>query len=354
MELARQETFQKVVVEDDGLVGRPFRQGWWGDSGPVFRAVKESDGTVRFLCSSSAIFFRRRRIAETFRKLGTVLGACQGFVSLHHLQVLRRQRAIRQSAKPLLGRGLKEGQARCLLRLDDFPSPYARSEDFLTLHQIAVEYRLPYLLAVTPFPEQPGRPRQLTDEELGILRRCAQQGAEYALHGFSHRSRYRNYASELLALPIDRLQRALDMATACFSAKGLKMTGFVAPFNSYDPYTLEVLAQRFPLLCGGPESVFAWGYRAGPSFFMQSVYVPSYRYVYDLDQHGLRRLDRMIAQADGLIIPITLHWANEAATGCKTFRALCSRLANRTIAWGQFLSLTEWTRSIACIEHTTD
>jgi hypothetical protein len=118
----------------------------------------------------------------------------------------------------------------------------------------------------------------------------------------------------------------------------LQTVGFVAPYNGYDPLTIGVLAERFALICGGPESVVALGYRNGPSFLMQSVYVPSYRGAYEVDLNRLERFDRLTAGADGLTIPVTLHWANQVRDGFRAFRALCERLRGRTDNWSGFVS----------------
>jgi hypothetical protein len=71
---------------------------------------------------------------------------------------------------------------------------------------------------------------------------------------------------------------------------------------------------------------------------MQSLYVPSYRGAYDVDANRLARFDRLIAGGDGLIIPVTLHWANEVRDGFRGFRALCERLRGRTRTWRELVS----------------
>jgi hypothetical protein len=99
-----------------------------------------------------------------------------------------------------------------------------------------------------------------------------------------------------------------------------------------------VLAERYRLICGGPESILAVGYRAGPAFLLQSLYVPSYREAYDVTLKEPARFDRTIAEAVGLTIPVTLHWANEVRDGFRAFRALCDRLRGRTRRWSELIA----------------
>lgn len=335
----------KVIVDDDGLAGRPFRQGTFGCGAHDFRARREAHDVVRLVCSSSSIVFPSRPYSAPFRKLLAIVGAIRDAQPLNHLQVVRQQQRIRRSAATALSVTRRAEKCKFLLRVDDFPSPFVVSDEFLRFHEMAAEHGLPYLLGVTPFFGR-DEGRNLSEREIHILHRCSSEGTELALHGFSHRSRYRNYASELLSMPVGLLREELDRAEAYLRSKGLTTIGFVAPYNGYDPLTVAVLAERYSLLCGGPESVAALGRRAGPSFLMQSLYVPSYRDVYDIELRQLGRFDRLIAEADGLILPVTLHWANEARGGFRTFRALCARLSGRTLRWSDFLSRAAWVRSL--------
>ena len=336
----------RVVVTDETLIGLPFRRGPHR-AGQDFRAWQDHQHIVHLACTSSSVILRRRPLIEAFRKARGILGAGVDWTSVDQLQVVRHQKRIRRLASRALGLDEPEPPARFLLRVDDFPSPLFPSEQFLAFHEIAAAHGLPYLLAVTPFLERETGRVGLLDAELKILHRAVREGAELALHGFTHRSRYRNYASELLSMPAPTLRRELERAENYLREQGLRTTGFVAPFNSYDPFNVSVLAERYELLCGGPESVTAIGYRLGPSFFMQRLYVPSYRFAYDVQRQGLGRFDQLIGEAGGLIVPITLHWANEVKTNFASFRLLCGRLAGHTLSWTELLGLGRWAQSVA-------
>lgn len=325
-----------VVIDDGGLAGWPVRKGhlnWTAD----FHASREGDG-VRLLCSPSSIVFRSRPGAEIARKGLVRMRLATDPSPVDHRQVVRQQQRIRRLAGLALGVRSRPKPCRFLLRVDDFPSPFAGIEEFPRFHRIAAEHGVPYLLAVTPFFGTTGQRGQLSSPAIDMLHVCAAEGAELALHGFSHRSRYRNYASELLSLPAAALRAELQRADDYLSANHLETVGFVAPYNAYDPLTYGVLADRFALICGGPESVVSLGYRTGPSFLMQSLYVPTYRGAYDVDANRLARFDRLIGEADSLTIPVTMHWANEVRDGFRGFRALCERLRGRTGTWSGLVS----------------
>ena len=267
--------WSKVVVDDERLAGRPWRRAWLR---PDFRAWRDEDGTVHLVCSSSLIHLRQRRWVEAGRQLLVRLGFCHDGTSLSHFSVIRTQQRVRGAVRALLGLQGPDIPSRFLLRVDDFPTGRSRSEHFSRFHDIAAQYGVPYLLGVTPFLDRPNGPAELTIDEIELLQRCTREGAEIALHGFTHRSRYRNYASELASVPASVLGREIDRAVELLRSNGLTPIGFIAPFNSFDPWTIEAVAERFPIVCGGPESVSSIGYRAGPSFLGQTLYVPSYRY----------------------------------------------------------------------------
>lgn len=346
--LARQPEV-RVVIDDDGVAGRPLRNGLMGGVRGDCRVLKGQQ-EVRLLCSSSVLFLRRRPLVEAARKALVRLGQCHDMTSINHARVINQQRRVREAVRRGLSVATPEPACRFLVRVDDFPSPAANLDDFLRFHQVAAESGVPYLLAVTPFLGRGAGRDSLSQAEAGALRRCAGEGVELALHGFTHRSRYRNYASELASLPGPTLRAELGRAEDYLRQEGLGTVGFVAPFNSYDALTLSVLTEHYKLICGGPESVLSLGYRAGPSFLMRSLYAPSYRGAYDLTADGLAGLDHLRRQAAGLVVPLTLHWANEVRDGFRSFRALCARLTGSTRSWSDYLTFVDRVKSVAAAD----
>jgi hypothetical protein len=247
----------RVIIDDGGLAGRPLRNGALGGGAGVCRVSAEG-GEVRLFCTSSLLFARRRPLVEAARKALVRLGRCRDMTSIDHLLVVRPQRRARDAVRAALGVSRPDAPCRFLLRVDDFPSAAADSGDFLAFHRVAADHGVPYLLAVTPFLDRGAGRGFLTEAEAETLRRCSLEGAELALHGFTHRSRYTNYASELVSLPAPALRAEVERAEAYLRERGLGTVGFVAPFNSYDPLTLSVLAERYPPCAAGRSPSAPW------------------------------------------------------------------------------------------------
>lgn len=292
--------------------------------------VRKTGDVLEIAISDSLFFWERKPMVELARKCAVRLGFAHDFRSLCQSDLLARQKDFREQVCLVLNIELPENP-RFLLRIDDFPSFYADSRHFLEFHEIIRNHNIPYLLAVTPFLDRISGGR-MTEDEWKILKQATEEGAEVALHGFSHRQRSPWRASELVGMPADELEEKLEKARSEFNRRGIAYQCFVAPFNSYDPDTLPVLAKRMPVLCGGPESTDALGYRT-TSFYRGSLYVPSYRNVNDLKMRDLKDFNNLARASGGVVIPVTLHWANEAGNGFPTLKAVAPVLAGHTLKW---------------------
>lgn len=306
-------------------------------SAPIPGCRIEAQGnSVCISLSSDLMTFQQNSWLENVRKAGVKLGLTHDFRSICQNEIVQRQQEVRRLVSDAFHIERDLSPAKFLLRVDDFPSPGAESSNFRQFHKIAKQFDIPYLLAVTPFLAREKKPG-MTPDEMDYLRACTKEGVELALHGFTHERREADTASELKGMPESELREKLNLAVQEFKKNSLQLTAFVAPFNSYDAGTLRVLAEYFPILCGGPESVSSLGYRV-LSYVHGSFYVPSYRGVYDMKQGGLSELNRLAELAAGSVLPITLHWANELKDGFETFRKLCARFKNHTLTWRDFLS----------------
>ena len=70
-----------------------------------------------------------------------------------------------------------------------------------------------------------------------LLRSCTSEGAQLALHGFTHVSRYRNYASELAGVPTGALRREVERADAYMrrqSSRDNRVCGALQRIRSVD------------------------------------------------------------------------------------------------------------------------
>lgn len=289
-------------------------------------------GAARIHCAWPNVLLPPRPLTALLRKLMVRAGASHDWAAIAHADVVERRRRMVERACAVLGVTRPATRGSFLLRVDDFPVAPGGLDAFCDFHAIAREHGVRYLLAVTPFAGG-----GLSERAAETLRQCVRDGAEIALHGFTHVGRSPAYANELLGMPAIALTDALDRADAHFLLHHLpKPMSFVAPFNGFDRSTFGVLAARFPLVCGGPESVAALGYRAGPSFLERALYMPSYRGAYDMPRTNFDGLDRLASASAELPVPVTIHWAHEASGRFAGFRRLCEHLRGRTGRWSAF------------------
>ncbi len=262
-------------------------------------------------------------------------------------------------AAPLVLGRVGETAPRILLRVDEFPHFQAwdqaqrfGAERFTRFHEILANAGVPYLLAVTPrvshaplAPTDAGS-RGLEAEEVALLRRLAGEQVTFALHGRTHRTRFvspRRH-SELCGLTRESTERLLDEALAELAEHGIATSVFVPPYNRFDARQLPWLAERFAVVCGGPESIGKLGFQRTPQWRGEIVYLPSYAPFYGHAAEVLEALPRALEQARGLWLPVVLHWGWEADAGWRELERLADALAPYAAPWGDFLAAAERSR----------
>jgi hypothetical protein len=263
--------------------------------------------------------------------------------------------------RAVLGDGAA-GEPRVLLRVDEFPHARAfdsagdfGTDDFRRFHAVLAEAGIPYLLAITPRVSRdyldPGGEewRPLEDAEIEQMRKLAAEGVVFALHGLDHRTRHDSPRrhSELCGLGVAATEERIDAARRSFADLGLKTPVFVAPFNRFDSAQYDVLAERFQVVCGGPESVRLLGFDTTPAWRGEAVYLPSYPPLYGHAAEVARGVERLAALQAALWAPATLHWGWEMEDDLDSLRRLCRTLAGRTASWPEFLSAVASSRAIA-------
>jgi hypothetical protein len=245
---------------------------------------------------------------------------------------------------------------RFLVRMDEFP--HARSWDeperfgtagFERFHEIMAGAGVPYLLAVLPrVSRAPMSPRQqgwrpLQDDEVQILARVAGEGVTMALHGRDHRTRHvdpRRH-SELGGLSGAQTAELLDSALADLAAHGIRPRVFVPPFNRFDAAQYGALAERFAIVCGGPESIGTIGLHGMPQWRGDAVYLPTYEPFYDHAGGVLGAAEEAIQQQTGLWIPIVLHWGWELGDSWRELERLAKLIAGHAASWEDFLAAVD-------------
>jgi len=245
---------------------------------------------------------------------------------------------------------------RLLIRVDEFPHYQAWDEPqlygtgtFERFHEIMAGAGVPYLVAVLPrvsrrplSPEASGS-RPLGDDELAMLRRLSDERVAFGLHGRDHRTRFASSRrhSELCGLSPAQTEELLDDALAQLAPHGIRPSVFVPPYNRFDARQLELLARRFAVVCGGPESIGTLGFHSTPQWRGQAVYLPAYAPCYGRAADLLAACERVIEHSAGLWVPVVLHWGWEMQDDWRALRRLVERIAPYAADWGEFLSAIE-------------
>jgi peptidoglycan/xylan/chitin deacetylase (PgdA/CDA1 family) len=252
------------------------------------------------------------------------------------------------------------GPPRVLVRVDEFP--HARAFDsggrfgtdaFRRFHAVLAEAGIPYLLAITPHvsrdyldPEVAER-RELDAGEIETLRALRADGVVFGLHGADHRTRDASPRrhSELCGLDAAATAARIDAARAVFDALDLPTPVFVPPFNRFDATQYPLLAERFEVVCGGPESVRLLGFHRTPVWHGEAVYLPSYAPLYGTAAAAAGGIERLVREEAALWAPLTLHWGWELRDDFASLRGLCEVLQGRVAAWADFLAAVAASRA---------
>jgi peptidoglycan/xylan/chitin deacetylase (PgdA/CDA1 family) len=242
---------------------------------------------------------------------------------------------------------------RFLVRVDEFPhflawdQPAERgTERYLRFHATMAGAGVPYLIAVlprvshAPLDPQESRWRALEDDERSLLRELPGDGVAFGLHGLDHRTRFSSPRrhSELCGLDRAQTESLLDQGLAELAPLGVSPEVFVAPYNRFDAQQYDILASRFRVVCGGPESVGLLGFQRTPLWRGDAVYLPSYHPLYGRASEVLPAARRLIERQAGLWAPIVLHWSWEDEDDWAQLRRLLEVIAPYTSPWDDFLA----------------
>lgn len=250
---------------------------------------------------------------------------------------------------------------RLLVRVDEFPHYRAWDDpkqfgtrDFERFHEIMAGAGVPYLIAALPrVARQPLSVQALgsrawEDDEVEMAGRLASDGVTFAVHGLDHRTRHSSSRrhSELSGLSARQTEELVERALGELTAHGVDAKVFVAPYNRFDADQLPVLARRFSVVCGGPESIGALGFQRTPQWRGETVYLPAYAPLYGRAADVLPAARRAIEQSRGLWIPIVLHWGWEAQDGWQALERLAACIAEHSEPWEEFLAAVARSRAI--------
>ncbi len=242
---------------------------------------------------------------------------------------------------------------RFLVRVDEFPHYLAwddperyGSERYRRFHALMAGAGVPYMVAVLPrvshaaLDPRESRWRSLENDERSLLRELPADRVTFGLHGLDHRTRHaspRRY-SELCGLGVAATETLIDDCLDELAPLGISPQVFVPPYNRFDAEQYDVLARRFAVVCGGPESLGLLGFQRTPVWRGEAVYLPSYQPLYGHAREILPAARRLIERRAGLWAPIVLHWGWEADEDWQALERLLEAIAPYAADWEDFLA----------------
>jgi hypothetical protein len=246
------------------------------------------------------------------------------------------------------------GPPRLLIRVDEFP--YYSAYDEYERYGLTASTRfhealagIPHLMSIVPQlthraldPHADGG-RPLNEEERAHLRRMSREGVAFAQHGATHRTRDANprRRSELAGLTAAEAGAVVDAGREALRGLGIEPLVFVPPFNRFDPEHYPVLAERFAVICGGPETVPRLGFHYGPQWRDGAVYLPCYAPFYGRARDIVAPVERLVDAGTGTWVPIVLHMSWEADEDFEGLRRFARAVAPYAASWEDFLAAVD-------------
>jgi Uncharacterized protein conserved in bacteria (DUF2334) len=273
---------------------------------------------------------------------------------------------LMEARRTVLGEAAS-GPPRFLVRVDEFPyyTSFDRPQDIdmsRRFHEVMAGAGLPHLMSVLPQlthdPLSVGSSggRALGDEEIALLEQMRRDGVTFAQHGNTHRTRFESprRRSELCGLTSSQTQALLEEGRRRLLAAGVGDTRvFVPPFNRFDAAQYPLLAERFEVICGGPESVALMGFHGGPLWRDGAVYLPCYAPLYADARTVLPAAERLIDMAPGTWVPIVLHTSWEQGDDFRSLARLAERIAPYAASWEELLAEVRRSAAVAPVDGTS-
>jgi hypothetical protein len=251
------------------------------------------------------------------------------------------------------------GPPRVLIRVDEFPHAQARDEPqrfgtdaFARFHDVLASAGVPYLIAVLPrvardYLDVAGDDGdELDADEVAMLARLRDDGVAFGLHAHTHRTRdpRPRHRSAVAGMSVGELERSLDAAEARLRRCGVEPRVFVPPFNHFDSVHYAVLARRYAVVCGGPETVRTMGLQICPRWLGDAVYLPSYEPLYARSAPALDAVRALAADDAAVWAPVTLHVGWELDDALEALRTFAREVAQYARPWEEFLAAVDASR----------
>jgi len=297
---------------------------------------------------------RTRRIPTWPERAGQRLAMKRGALDWNAQWLAPLQAARRSALGPAA-----DGPPKLLVRVDEFPyysgydNPKFGYDASSRFHSVMAEAGVPYLIAVVPqWTHQALRPeanggRPLDDRDRELIERMGSDGVAFAQHGATHRTRFANPRrhSELSGLNDAALVSLLDGGRRRLEQVGLSPRVLVPPFNRFDSSQWGVLASRYDVITGGPESILNMGFHGGPQWRGAAVYLPCYEPLYERAEVVLGAVEGVIDRDAGTWVPVVLHMGWEVDDDFAALRRLAERIRPYAAPWSEFLQAVDASRS---------
>jgi hypothetical protein len=179
-----------------------------------------------------------------------------------------------------------------------------------------------------------------------MLARLRGDRVAFGLHAHSHRTRdpRPRHRSAVGGMSAAELERSLDAGEERLRRHGVEPRVFVPPFNHFDSAQYEVLARRYAVVCGGPESVRTMGLQISPRWIGDAVYLPSYEPLYAHSARALEAVRALAADDAAVWAPVTLHAGWELDEGLEALRTFAREVAQYARPWDEFLAAVDASR----------
>ncbi len=230
------------------------------------------------------------------------------------LTILKKTRSITRSKDPCV-----------FFRIDDL---FLRDDEIIgQFCDIMEEVNIPFLAGITG--------QDFINRAYSrVIQRIYNIGGAIGIHGFYHTGRYGPYSSEILQLTFPELDTLTNQIIKEQEYKGIKPIAFIPPFNAISWEQIVHLSNRFPVICGGPETARFTNCSFGPVVLATGgIYFPSFYPFYDCCSNMLNsEFIRNIVKSKSPIC-ITTHLYNEAEDNFRSLSKLVNVLKSAITDW---------------------
>jgi len=266
---------------------------------------------------------------------------------------------VRKARRAMLG-ARADGPPKLLIRVDEFPDSSALDDGperwrtaSRAFHETLSSAGIPYLMAILPqYTHRPLDPdaaggQPLDDDDRALIEQMARENVTFALHGLTHRTRYRSprRRSELCGLDAPATEALIAAGRMRLAELGVFTRVFIPPFNRFDRWQFPQLARHFDVIGGGPETVPLMGYQGGPVWRGEGVFLPCYAPFYASARELAPAVDRLIALGVGTWVPLVIHVSWEIGDGFRSLAALARKVTPYAVSWEEFLQVVDGSRA---------